>query len=195
MPEPIVFGRPLVVIIGAPGAGKTRVGKRIGRILAVPFIDTDRRIVKVHGSIADIFSEHGESYFRGLERSEVSRAMTERAVVSLGGGAVLNPATQRDIAELPVVLMTVTAEAVAARIGEKRPLLKGAGIETWQKLVDDRREVYERLATRHWDTSVRPIDQIAAEIAEWVREQNPSLAIPLAAQPDVFSNNHTGAAE
>lgn len=175
MPEPIVLGRPLVVLIGAPGAGKTRVGKRIGRILAVPFIDTDRRIVKAHGAIADIFSEHGEAYFRELERAEVERAMTERAVLALGGGAVLNPETQRDVADLPVVLMTVTAEAVAARIGEKRPLLKGAGIGAWQKLVDDRREIYERLATRSWDSSVRPIDQIAAEVADWVRGLHPTL--------------------
>ncbi|MBC7518132.1 MAG: shikimate kinase [Microbacteriaceae bacterium] len=189
MPEPVVPGHPLVVIIGAPGAGKTRVGKRIGRLLAVPFIDTDRRIVKVHGAIADIFSEHGESYFRGLERSEVARAIQERAVLSLGGGAVLNPATQRDLASLPVVLMTVSAEAVAARIGEKRPLLKDAGIDAWQKLVDDRREIYERLASRSWDTSVRPIDQIATEIAHWVREQNPSLALQL---PHPSPLDHSG---
>ena len=48
---------PLLVLIGPPGAGKTRLGKRVARILGAPFIDTDRSIVAVHGPIADIFGQ------------------------------------------------------------------------------------------------------------------------------------------
>jgi len=49
----------VVVLIGAPGAGKTRTGKRLARLLGVPFIDTDKRIVAAHGPIATIFEDHG----------------------------------------------------------------------------------------------------------------------------------------
>lgn len=161
--------RPYLVVIGAPGAGKTRVGKRVARLLRVPFIDTDRRIVTRHGPIAQIFTGRGEDHFRRIERLEVQRALKERAVVSLGGGAVLDPDTQNDLDGLPIVLMTVSAEAVAGRIGTRRPLLREGGIEAWEKLVEARREIYERLATRTWDSSSRPIDTIAAEIAEWIR--------------------------
>jgi shikimate kinase len=168
------LGSPAVVVIGAPGAGKTRVGKRIARILKLDFIDTDRQVVAGHGPIAQIFAERGEEHFRQLERAEVAKALGRRAVVSLGGGAVLNPETQAQLAELPVALLTVSADAVAARIvGGKRPLLAD-GIESWQKLVDARREIYERLATRSWDTSERPIDQIAVEIAEWAGAADPT---------------------
>lgn len=174
--------RPFVVMIGAPGAGKTRIGKRVARLLRVPFVDTDRRIVLRHGPIAQVFSGRGEEYFRKIERIEVARALAEPAVVSLGGGAVLDPETQRELADVPVALMTVSAEAVASRIGDKRPLLREGGVDAWEKLVASRRATYERLATRSWDTSHRPIETIAQEIAEWVRsgavqperEQEPS---------------------
>lgn len=168
-PEP---GRPHLVLIGPPAAGKTRLGKRIARILGVPFVDTDRRIVAGHGAIAQIFSEHGEKYYRALERAEVSKALGERAVVALGGGAIIDPTTQGDLLIHRVALITVSPEAVAARIlGTGRPLI--SGIDTWSELVASRREIYERLATRTWDTSHRPIDQIAAEIANWIIEDAP----------------------
>ncbi|MHB1171534.1 MAG: shikimate kinase [Lacisediminihabitans sp.] len=163
---------PWLVVIGAPGAGKTRVGKRVARLLAVDFVDTDRRIVAKHGPIAQLFAERGEEYFRQLERVEVAKALGEAAVVSIGGGAVLNTETQAELAAHRVALLTVSAEAVAARIvGTKRPLLAD-GIDSWQRLVDARREIYERLAARSWDTSERPIDQIAGEIAEWVQRKS-----------------------
>jgi shikimate kinase len=165
----VTDSRPLLVVIGAPGAGKTRIGKRVARLLKVPFVDTDRRIVTRHGPIAQIFTGRGEEHFRTLERIEVARALTERAVVSLGGGAVLDPDTQSDLAGLPVALMTVSADAVRLRIGEHRPLLRGGGVEAWERLVAARRETYERLASRTWDTSDRPIETIAQEIADWIR--------------------------
>lgn len=161
--------RPHLVVIGAPGAGKTRVGKRVARLLRVPFVDTDRRIVLRHGPIAQVFSGRGEEHFRRIERVEVKRALAERAVVSLGGGAVLDPDTQADLAGLPVALMTVNAAAVESRIGTKRPLLQKGGIAAWEALVASRKEIYERLASATWDTSDRPIDAIAEDVARWVR--------------------------
>lgn len=160
---------PLLVLIGPPGAGKTRLGKRVARILGAPFIDTDRTIVAAHGAIAEIFAQHGEAHFRAIERSVVAKSLTERAVVSLGGGAILNTDTQADLAEQPVVLITVSAEVIALRIaGTVRPLV--TGISDWSALVAARRETYERLAKMTWDTSSRPIDAIAMEIADWVKE-------------------------
>ena len=156
-----------VVLIGPPAAGKSRIGKRLAQRLGRPFIDTDREVVAEHGSIAAIFAEHGEAYFRRLEREAVARALTEHAVVSLGGGAVLDPRTQADLANTSVILLTVTAEAIAARItSTKRPLV--TSIESWQALVDSRSALYASLADFSTDTSTRPVDAIVEEIALWV---------------------------
>jgi shikimate kinase len=149
------------------GAGKTKLGKRVAIILGKPFVDTDRMIVAEHGTIADVFATFGEERFRALERVAVEDALAQDAVVALGGGAILNEHTQEDLAGRTVALITVSAEAVAPRItGTKRPLLTG-GLESWTRILESRREIYERLATRTWDTSSRPLTTIAAEIADW----------------------------
>lgn len=161
-----------VVLIGAPGAGKTRTGKRLARLLTVPFIDTDKRIVERHGTIADIFEEHGESHFRSLEREIVAEALQEQAVVTLGGGAVLDPRTQADLVRFRVVQLSVTAAAVEARIsGGKRPLLAG-GISAWQALVTSRQPLYDRLSQLTIDTSSQPLDRVAQHIAHWLERQD-----------------------
>jgi shikimate kinase len=161
----------LLVLIGAPAAGKSRIGKKLSRILGVPFTDTDTEIVREHGPIAELFATHGEPHFRTLERIAVEHALVGSGVVAFGGGAVLDPRTRDDIADLPVVLLTVEASAVAARLSNgKRPLV--SSIESWQALVDSRRELYESLADFRVDTSHRPTELIATEIAHWARSRS-----------------------
>ena len=162
---------PALVLIGAPGAGKTRIGKRISRLLDLPFVDTDKRVVAVHGPIPRIFEEHGEPGFRVFERAQVALALTEHAVVSLGGGAVLNPQTQSELESLPVVQLTVRPEVVATRnIGAGRPLLAG-GVDAWKALVAERAPIYDRLSDASFDTSSLPAERIADDIVRWLEER------------------------
>jgi shikimate kinase len=166
----VVDDTPFAVLIGPPGAGKSRIGKRVAAELDVPFIDTDRRIVEKHGPIADIFAASGEAFFRAVEREEVATALRERAVVSLGGGAVLDETTQAELRECPVVFLTVTPHAVAARLGgAKRPLI-GGNIERWTALERERAPIYASLADYTVDTSTRPATLLAEEIAAWIKE-------------------------
>ncbi|MFT2705993.1 shikimate kinase [Clavibacter zhangzhiyongii] len=161
-----------VVLIGPPGAGKTTVGRRVARALGETFTDTDRAVVAAHGSIADIFREHGEPRFRELERAAVVAALAEGGVVSLGGGAVLDPATRADLAASAVVLLTVSEDAVRARIrGDDRPLVDG--LDSWRRLVADREGLYRSLADLTIDTSDRPLARIAREIERFARERQP----------------------
>ncbi|MEA9985111.1 MULTISPECIES: shikimate kinase [Subtercola] len=159
-----------VVIIGPPAAGKTRIGRRVAKLLGQSFTDTDKQIVALHGAIPEIFETHGEPYFRQLERAEVVHALSAGGVVSFGGGAVLNVATQFDLETCLVVLFTVTSDAVKARLGNsKRPLVPD--VEAWQRVVDARRDLYADLADFTIDTSHRKADDIAEEVAAWVRAQ------------------------
>jgi len=162
---------PLAVFIGPMGAGKTRIGRRVARALEVPFADTDKMVVAEHGPIAAIFDEHGEPHFRTLERAAVQRALGGEGIVSLGGGAVLDPDTRADLARLPVVYLSVSADAVAARLGDgKRPLVRG-GIDDWQRIYDARRSIYEELATLELDTSRLPHERLARDVVEWLENR------------------------
>lgn len=157
----------IVVLIGAPGAGKSRTGRRIARLLGAPVIDTDKVIVAEHGPIPAIFAAHGEPHFRELERAAVERALREPAVVTLGGGAVLDPATQAELAGLPVVQLTMSEEAARERIGgAKRPLARDP--EAWARLVEARQPIYDRLAGLTIDTSKQPLDDVAKQIVQWL---------------------------
>lgn len=159
-----------IVLIGPPAAGKSRVGRRLARRLGVTFCDTDSAIVREHGPIAQIFAEQGEQAFRTMERDAVVHALSAGGVVAFGGGAVLDPRTQKDLERTRVVLLTVSLEAVAARINDgKRPLVRG--IESWHELVAKRMPLYESLADYRADTSRRPMTAIVEEIADWFQEQ------------------------
>lgn len=152
------------------GSGKTRIGRRVARALGVRFIDTDKVIAAKHGAITGIFETYGEAHFRTLERQAVADALCERAVVSLGGGAVLDAESQRLLERHTVIELTVAADAVLARMNtSKRPLLKD-GTDAWQRIYDERRPIYTRLATVSFDTSARPISRIADEITAWATQ-------------------------
>jgi shikimate kinase len=159
----------MIVFIGPSGAGKSRLGKRVARLLEVPYADTDAMIVAEHGPIREIFATAGEPEFRRLEREAVRRGLGGEGVLSLGGGAVLDPDTQADLAEHTVVFLTISPEAVAPRItrDSDRPLVAG-GVEDWVALNAPRWPIYERLADATFDTSHRPNDRLAEEVAAWL---------------------------
>jgi shikimate kinase len=163
-----------VVLVGPMGAGKSSVGRQVAKRLGVGFIDTDRRIAAEHGPIPRVFEKHGEPRFRALEEAAVAAALREGGVISLGGGAVSSSATRELLRQHPVVFLAVTPEAVADRIRSGgRPLLAGDidPLERWKQIYEQRRGWYEEVADATFDTSRRPMQRIAEEIAAWRREQ------------------------
>lgn len=157
-----------IVLVGPMGAGKSGVGARLARSVGAPFVDTDQRIIERYGPIEEIFAREGEAYFRTIEREVVAEALREEAVVSLGGGAVLDADTRDDLSDLAVVWLQVSAEAVAPRLsGGRRPLLADGGLDRWIRIRDERRPLYEQVAGLVIDTSRRPMTRIIAEITEW----------------------------
>ncbi len=149
--------RPVAVLVGPPGSGKTTVGLALAAAWGVGFRDTDDDVVAATGqSVADIFIEEGEAAFRALERQAVAAALAEHdGVLALGGGAVLDPETQRDLAGHVVVFLDVSLADAAPRVGlaASRPLLVGNPRARWASLMDARRGIYQSLATVMIDTS------------------------------------------
>ncbi|SDQ14832.1 shikimate kinase [Microbacterium sp. cf332] len=166
---------PAIVLIGPMGAGKSSIGKKLARALGTTFTDSDGLIVRDHGPIEQIFTEHGEARFRALEREAVDQALSRGGVVALGGGAVLDPDTQRRLGAHRVVLLTVSEQTVASRLaGTRRPLLQGEDpVRRWREVSESRRQLYESLAAARFDTSTGRIQDIVDAIAAWAQEGTP----------------------
>ena len=164
---------PILVLVGPPGAGKTSVGRRAAHELGVTFRDTDADIVDAAGkSVADIFVDDGEPAFRAAEREAVARALAEAdGVLSLGGGAVLDEGTRGLLAGHRVVYLSVGLSDAVHRVGlaRDRPVLAMNPRATLRALLDERRPLYEQVATVTVDTAGRSPAAIVADVVAYAR--------------------------
>lgn len=80
-----------IALLGLRGAGKTSVGKRLAKRMHVPFVELDRRIEERAGlALGEIFSLHGEDYYRGIEQQVLAELLADPTpmVIAVGGGLV-----------------------------------------------------------------------------------------------------------
>lgn len=165
--------RPACVLVGPPGSGKSTVGALLAQALAVPTRDTDTDVEATAGkTISDIFVEDGEPRFRELERAAVGEALTTfDGVLSLGGGAVCDPDTRAALRGHTVVYLAVGLSQAVARIGldRSRPLLAVNPRATLRHLLEQRRPLYEAVATMTVETDDRSAEEVAAQVLAELR--------------------------
>jgi shikimate kinase len=158
----------MIVLIGPMGAGKTTVGALLAERLELTVRDTDQDVEAAEGrAISEIFVDSGEDAFRALERAAVAEALaTHDGVLSVGGGAVLDPTTRERLAGHDVVFLRVGLSDAVTRVGlgSSRPLLLGNVRSRIKALLDERTPVYESVATLVVDTDGRSPDDVADEI-------------------------------
>lgn len=164
---------PVCVLVGAPGAGKTSTGEALAAALGVAFRDTDADIVAMAGKpIPEIFIDEGEEHFRALERSAVAAALASfDGVLALGGGAILAEETRAALAGHTVVHLSVELSDALKRVGMSgggRPLLALNPRATLKHLLEQRRPLYEEVATWTVVTDGRTPQQVAEEILAWL---------------------------
>jgi shikimate kinase len=162
--------KPVAVIVGAPGAGKTTVGTLLAQALGVSFRDIDVDIATAaEKPIPDIFIEDGEEHFRALERYAIAKALSDHdGVLALGGGSVLAAETRALLQQHTVVYLTVELGDAVHRVGLEgnRPLLMVNPRATLRFLLDQRKPLYDEVATHTVDTTGRSPEEIVAEIVK-----------------------------
>jgi shikimate kinase len=162
---------PKVVLVGLPGSGKSTTGRRLAKILAVAFADSDDLVEKQTGRrVRDIFAESGEAEFRRIEAETVSAALSGfDGVLALGGGALTTPGTRDTLQTtgVAVVLLQAPLTALNRRVGDghTRPLLADDPPSRLATLFEQREPLYRAAATLVIDTERRTPGQVAAAIA------------------------------
>jgi len=160
---------PVAVLIGPPGAGKSTVGPLLAALLGAEFAETDALVEEAAGKpVSDIFISDGEPAFRDLERTAVTQALDHHpGIVSLGGGAVMDPQTRQRLAGHRVVYLQTGFAAAVRRVGldAPRPLLIGNPRARLRELLAERLPVYEGLARITVVTDDRDPQEIADELA------------------------------
>nr|WP_314845430.1 shikimate kinase [Schaalia odontolytica] len=158
-----------VVLVGLPGAGKSKVGRLLAERLCVDHIDTDALVVEREGRpIADIFATDGEAAFRVMETEVVADALTHDAVVSLGGGAAATPAVRELLSGHTVVYIDASHEELVRRTASKthRPLLADDPSGTLARLRTEREPHYRSVATIVVESGSGPVDDVVTAIAQ-----------------------------
>ena len=164
-----------VILIGFMGTGKTTIARRIAEKTGYDIKEMDEMIENDMGmSVARIFQDYGEPYFRDLESDMAQRvAESDRVVISCGGGTVLR---RKNVEALRssgrIVLLRAKPETVLDRVrknGDKRPILskyQSRGYISW--LMKKRSDIYADAADYIIDVDGRTADDIADEIINYI---------------------------
>ncbi len=162
---------PVIALLGLRGAGKTTIGKRLARRLRLPFVELDRRIEQAADlSLSELFTLHGEDYYRRLERETLESVLAERRpmVLATGGGIVASPETY---ALLRRAAVTVWLRARpedhwnrVVRQGDRRPMADHPQAMADLRALLASREPLYALAAHTVDTSRIPVDRVVDAI-------------------------------
>lgn len=160
----------VLALSGFMGSGKSAIGRRVAQRLDRPFLDLDAEVVRSQGRpIERIFAEHGEMAFRKAEEAELAQILEHHArngaVVALGGGTVMWPASAALLAsEAFVVLISIPASILWDRVRDipGRPLARTR--DSFLGLASARATAYEETADAVVDGEGLSEDAIADRI-------------------------------
>ena len=158
-----------IYLVGFMGAGKTTVARALGRRLGWRVEDIDDRIeTRERRSVATIFAQSGESYFRQQERQVLSDLLPQRQiVVATGGGTFAEPDNRAlMLADGAVAWIDVPLTRVFERVPAdgRRPL--AADRVKMEQLYARRRLAYAEAHVRIDGTD--PVPEVVAHLLEWV---------------------------
>jgi shikimate kinase len=162
-----------VALIGYRGAGKTTVARHLARRLGWDSVDADELLESRCGmSIQQIFAEKGEPWFRDVESQILAELVSRpQTVLALGGGVILRTANREELAKLTVVWLDAPAECLFQRIQEdamsrqRRPnLTRTGGLEEVERLLIERRPLYQQSAHYRLNVRGKSPEQLAEEI-------------------------------
>lgn len=160
-----------IALLGVRGAGKSSVGAALAKKLGMRFVEVDQEIEQAAGlSLSDVFTLHGEAYYRRVEREVLTRLLADpHPMVLATGGSIVNDPTNFALlkARAHTIWLRATPEDHWNRVvaqGDQRPMAENPhAFEELRALLAARQKLYAR-ADRTIDTSERSIREVVATV-------------------------------
>ncbi|WP_203361770.1 shikimate kinase [Bacillus sp. REN10] len=160
-----------IFMTGFMGTGKTTIGQLLADQLQMPVIDTDVYIEQQEGiTIAEIFEQKGEAYFRELETAVLEKLSTnEQKVVTTGGGIIMKEKNRQLMKQCGTVVFLETDLAVIferLRGDTSRPLIQNQERSRIEELYESRLPLYREAADVIIHTTNQTAEQVAQEVMQ-----------------------------
>jgi XRE family transcriptional regulator, aerobic/anaerobic benzoate catabolism transcriptional regulator len=163
----------LIALVGLRGAGKSTIGALLARRMKMPFIELDSLIEQAAGmSLGEVFSLHGEDYYRRLEREQLASVLKEaNAAVIAVGGSIVSDALNWELLKrrcLTVWLRATPRDHMQRVItqGDTRPMRDNPAAMTELRGLLERREPLYGESDLRIKTSGRKIQTVVEQIAQ-----------------------------
>ena len=158
-----------IILCGFMGCGKSTIGNLLSKKTGMSFIDLDKYIEqKENKTVAEIFADNGEDYFRQLERDASKELSQKKSLVIAAGGGTLTFQENVDVFKTSgtIVLLDVPVEVVSERLtgDTTRPLLNRPDKErAMLELYEKRMPLYQSAADIVVNAANSPL-QVCMEI-------------------------------
>ncbi len=167
----------IIALLGVRGSGKTTIGRRLARRMKLRFVELDKLIEQRAGMrLAEIFTTHGEEFYRRLERETLTDLLAGRQsmVLAVGGGLVTaSDAYGLLLRQATTIWLKTRAEDCWNRVmrqGDRRPMDNHPQArEALRQLVTRRDPLYARAAITV-DTSAATVAQSVERAERAVRD-------------------------
>ena len=159
-------------LVGPMGAGKSAVGRQLGRMMHLDFFDSDDEIEARTGvDISFIFEKEGEEGFRKREVKVIDELSQRQGIVlATGGGAILDADSRSRLGARGFVVYlhtTVKQQLDRTQRGRSRPLLEAGDKEVvLETLMAQRDPLYREIADLVVETDGRRVQAVARDIVD-----------------------------
>ncbi len=158
-----------IYLIGFMGAGKSTTARALAKRLGWRVEDVDERIeTRERRSVADIFADQGEAYFRAAEREVVRQLVAQREVVVATGGGTFVDAENRALirADGATIWLDVPFDVALERAPRdgRRPLASDR--ERFEALYLARRVAYQQAHARF--DAAASTEELVERILDWL---------------------------
>jgi XRE family aerobic/anaerobic benzoate catabolism transcriptional regulator len=175
--RPAQLRRQRICLIGLRGAGKSTIGRMLGKELSLPFVELNRDIEEQSGMPVDeVMALYGLEGYRRLERQALERivATSDACVLAVAGGIVSEPETYAFLLRnFHTIWLKASPQEHMVRVraqGDERPMAGNPkAMEELKSILTSREVLYAR-AENSVDTSGKTLEASLSEVVAAARK-------------------------